>query len=466
MTQPNPVSTTGDESLLRMPEWIHRTAFLDRACNSITKCYPGEGLSAVLMAFYIFLLLAIFTMLKAVREALILQEGGAALRSYATAIQAGALLLAVPIYGWVASKFERVKLIFLVSSFYLVHLLLFVSFLGMGRNVGAAFYVWLGTFNVMIIAQFWSFATDLYSEEQGKRLFPVIGVGSTVGALGGAKLGEFLFSRMGTEAVLVASAALLGLTLLIVWLVDKFVCACGGPQAIISALPVGKDGGFKLLRADRYLLVVAFLSLTFNLVTSGKDFLFASLIKESALANGAISATDQRSYIGQFFSNYLLWSSLLGFLLQISVVGRIMDRIGVAKSLLILPMFSLVDGVAMLLTKSMAILFPLKVIHAALEFSLYSTAANSLLLGMSRPVKYKVKSAIDTFFWRTGDLANAILVRAGTQIGLDFGHYAAAGLAGILAWIGVGAWLVKESQVRDQQRPEWSPIPLEEAGPL
>ena len=137
------------------------------------------------MTLTMFLVLAGYYLLKTARELFILSEGGAEVKSYSSAGQALLLLVIVPAYGAFASRVNRMQLIQWVTLFFAANLVLFVLALSAGLRIGVVFFIWLGIFNVMVIAQFWAFANDLYTEEQGKRLFPLIGVGSSLGRLGG-----------------------------------------------------------------------------------------------------------------------------------------------------------------------------------------------------------------------------------------------------------------------------------------
>src|SRR6185295_10765569 len=121
-------------------------------------------------------------LLKTAREGFILSEGGAEVKSYSSAGQALMLLVLVPVYSAVASRVNRIHLIQWVTLFFAGNLCLFMLALGAGLHIGIVYFLWVGIFNVMVIAQFWAFATDLYTTEQGKRLFPMIGIGSSLGA--------------------------------------------------------------------------------------------------------------------------------------------------------------------------------------------------------------------------------------------------------------------------------------------
>src|SRR6478752_6920554 len=145
---------------------------LDRALSLFADVRRGEGLTAVLLLTNIFLLLICYSVIKTVREPLILLGGGAEVRSYAAAGQAILLMAFVPAYGWFASRVNRVRLLVGVTAFFIVCIELFaMAVAARVPYVGVAFFVWVGIFNMSLVAQFWSFANDIYSEDAGKRLF-------------------------------------------------------------------------------------------------------------------------------------------------------------------------------------------------------------------------------------------------------------------------------------------------------
>src|SRR5690606_19013182 len=179
-------------------------SLLERALSLFADVRADEGAGALLMALTVFLLLGGYYLLKTVREALILTEGGAEEKAYSSAAQALLLLGVVPLYGWLSSKVGRLPLMATTSTFFAVNLVLFFLAGQSGARIGIAFYIWLGIFNVFVISQFWAFANDIYTEGQGRRLFPLIGVGSSLGAWLGAEASVPLVQRLasGPYAVL------------------------------------------------------------------------------------------------------------------------------------------------------------------------------------------------------------------------------------------------------------------------
>src|SRR5690606_21197397 len=168
---------------------------LERLLSLFADVRSGEGFGAVLLAANIFLLLATYYLLKTVREQLVLTEGGAEVKAYASAAQAVLLLAVVPIYGWLSTTVARMRLITITTLFLASNLVVFSVAGTAGAREGVVFYIWLGIFNLFVVSQFWSFANDIYTEGQGRRLFPFIGVGSSLGAWLGAVAAVWLVER-------------------------------------------------------------------------------------------------------------------------------------------------------------------------------------------------------------------------------------------------------------------------------
>ena len=189
-------------------EPLRQKGLLERFLSLFTDIRPGEGLGAVLLATTLFLLLGSYYLLKTTREALILGEQGATVKSYASAGQALLLLLVVPAYGWFASRVSRTKMLGWTTAFFISHLVLFFVIGRSGVEVGVPFYIWLGIFNVFVVALYWGLANDVYSEVQGKRLFPIVGVGASAGAWVGSRWAGELFDSVGAYGVMLAAAPL------------------------------------------------------------------------------------------------------------------------------------------------------------------------------------------------------------------------------------------------------------------
>ncbi|HYP88918.1 MAG TPA: hypothetical protein VEQ59_12205, partial [Polyangiaceae bacterium] len=188
-------------------------AWLARALRPVTDVHPGEAVSALLLTANVFFLLSAYYVLKPLREALILaNESGAEYKSYLSGAIALLLFGLVPAYGKLVDALPRIKLVVGVNLAFAAQLLLFyvaIAIPSVKENLGYFFYVWVGIFNVMVVAQFWGYANDLYQKEQGDRLFPMVAIGASVGAAVGSKGAKILIQGLGERTMLLVAAGLL-----------------------------------------------------------------------------------------------------------------------------------------------------------------------------------------------------------------------------------------------------------------
>src|SRR5215208_915662 len=200
-----------------------RKSRLDRALSLFTDIQAGESATALLMLVNIFLLLVCYSVIKTVREPLILLGGGAEIRSYAAGGQALVLIGFVPAYAWLASRVGRARLLITVSLFFIGCIELFASAVAAHvPYIGVAFFIWVGIFSTSLVAQFWSFANDIYRKETGDRLFPIVMVGMTAGApLGSLVAGRLFHSGASPSLILQVAAVLLAISAGIYAWVDR-----------------------------------------------------------------------------------------------------------------------------------------------------------------------------------------------------------------------------------------------------
>jgi len=262
---------------------------IDRFLSLFATVRPGEGTTALLLMVNVFALLAAYYIIKPVREALILGEAGAEVKSYASAGQAGLFLLIVPLYGMLGSRVSRLWLINGVTAFFISNLVIFYLLGQMGMSLGVVFYLWVGLFNVMLVAQFWAFANDVYTQKKGERLFGVVGIGASLGAILGAWMAGVMFEPLGGYTMMLVSAALLGFSMLITnWVHHREDRASRQASKTAEAQkPLGAPGGFQLILKTRYLLLIAFLVLISNCVNTTGEFILGKTVEQNAQAQAA-----------------------------------------------------------------------------------------------------------------------------------------------------------------------------------
>ena len=271
---------------------------LARALRPFTRVHPAEVATVSMMTLAAFLLLAAYYLLKTVREPLILLEGGAEVKLYARAAQALIMVGVVHVYGELARRFGRMKLLTLVFLFFISNLVLFAVLAETRLHFGLAFFLWVGVFSYTVVAQFWALAADIYTAEQGKRLFPIIGGGSSVGALAGSRLASWLVP-LGPQALMEAAVVILLVCVgLIVWIQRR--AAHRGPEqaAAVREEPISESGAFALLIRDKYLLLIAGMVVFLNWVNSSGEYLLDRVLLKAAAEASASGASAARLHRG------------------------------------------------------------------------------------------------------------------------------------------------------------------------
>ncbi|HLN87508.1 MAG TPA: Npt1/Npt2 family nucleotide transporter [Candidatus Limnocylindrales bacterium] len=428
---------------------------LDRVLLLFAEVRAGEGLTAILLTVNLFLLLTAYLIIKTVREALILSEGGAEIKSYAAAGQALLLFALVPTYGYLASRVNRIKLINVTTLFFISNLIAFCLLAQLRIPLGVFFFLWVGIFNLFIIAQFWSFANDIYSEEQGKRLFAIIAFGGSVGAVLGPKLASLLFEPFGPYLLMLVTAGLLGICLVFPNLVSRREAARGPRVRNTSDAdkPLDKVGAFQLVIGRRYLMLIAALMIIANVVNTTGEFIMGKSVTQDAQrlasSESISSSTEQiassstkevnskkvRDYIGRFYGDFLFTVGLISAVAQLLLVSRIMNYCGVPGSLFFLPIVALLGYSTISLIPALAMIRLVKVCENSTDYSLQNTARQALFLPTSREEKYKAKAAIDTFFIRIGDLLSTALVYLSVQLALSLQSLTLINVSLVALWL-------------------------------
>jgi AAA family ATP:ADP antiporter len=425
---------------------------VDHALSLAADVRPGEGLTALLMLMNIFLLLISYSVIKTVREPLILLGGGAEVRSYAAAGQAVVLMGFVPLYGWFASRVGRVKLLVGVTLFFIVNIELFALAVAAGTPyVGVVFFIWVGIFNISLVAQFWSFANDIYSKEAGDRLFPLIMIGMTAGAPIGSFVAGHLFGMgLTPQVILQLSAVLLLGTLLLYLLINAAQTGRAGAR---REVPLAAGNGFGLVFASPYLRLIALLVILLNVVNTTGEYLIARLLASHASEMAAGNpGFNSQAYIGAFTGDYQFWVNVTALVLQAFVTSRLVKHAGLRGVLLALPLIALGGYTIVAAGVSFAVVRWVKTAENATDYSIMNTARQLLWLPTSREEKYKAKQAIDTFFVRGGDLLSAAAVYLGTQVfRWDVAGFAVGNVVLTLVWLGVALLIVRQHEALEQR---------------
>jgi ATP:ADP antiporter, AAA family len=430
----------------------------------------GEGLTAVLLATSLFLLLMGYYIIKPVREALILQHpSGAEYKSWLGAAIALLLLVVVPTYSKLADRLPRNRLVGGVTLFFASHLVIFyaaASTSGVRQSLlfSLIFFVWVGIFNMMLVAQLWAFANDIYDPERGKRLFVIVGLGASLGAIAGGQITLALSSLFDVfEMLLVGAVALVGVAV-ITQVVHRResgraqALRAASPESALATEPHDMTGAFAMVLQNRYLALIAAFSLVFSIVNTNGEYMVGKLIKAAAaleVERGTLNPADLVRFIAARFNTYFQWTSWLSFAMQFLVVSRLIRWAGFGRAFFILPVIALLDGVAVTIAPVLTVLFIGKIVENSTDYSLNNTLRHMLWLPTTREMKYKAKQAVDTFFVRMGDVASGASVALGaTVLQLGVRVFAIANVVLAVVWLWLAWAIAREHQKLESTRAE------------
>jgi AAA family ATP:ADP antiporter len=351
-----------------------------------------------------------------------------------------AMLFANALFAAVVVKFSRRLFIPIAYRFLIANLVIFfVLLLTLSKDhqawVGRAFFVWTSVFNLFVVSVFWAFMVDVFSTEQGKRLFGFISVGGTLGAIVGAAITATLVQRIGSLNLLLVSAVLLELG---VQCVRLFPTTFAG-----STSAKKKDGDEKPIGGSIWAGIAHNLRSPYLLGICAYMFLYAttSTLLYFQQVDIAAHAFADRAARTAFFAKIDLVVNVVAILGQAFVAARLIKWLGVGVTLAVLPAMSVIGFVALGAGPTLVLLVVFLTLRRATDFALARPARETLFTVVSREDKYKAKNLIDTLVYRGGDQfgawSNKLLGRFG--LGLAGISFVAAPLAAI--WLVITLWL-------------------------
>ena len=410
---------------------------LDRAARLFGDVREGEAARAFTLLLSFFMLMAAYYVLKTVREPLVLATGGQMGKVAGVALQAGVLLVGVSIYRRLVARVGRDRLMLGVFFFFFLCVQLFcVAAWFDVPGLGLVFYVWVGVFNLAMIAQFGSFANDIYTKEEGERLFPMIWVGATVGATAGSYLAGDLFEILGVVYTLEAAAVLLLGHIALLRIVQRRV---PGGERIVAQQPAS----FSHVLDSPYLVRVALVMLLLNVVNTTGELVLSGVVNRDALEaaaaaglTGKEAAAFKDVRVGRFYSDFFVWVNVSVVVVQSVVVSRLVKYAGFRVLLLVLPIVSLGAYGLVAAGAGLAMFRVVKMAENTADYSAMNTARGILWLPTTPEEKFSAKQIIDSFVVRVGDLVAAGVLYVGMQwAGLNDAQFAMVNLLVIVPWI-------------------------------
>ncbi|WP_054891391.1 MULTISPECIES: NTP/NDP exchange transporter [unclassified Pseudomonas] len=414
-----------------MNGWRRR---LDQSLN----IQPGEGPAVVAGLALFYLLFTGYFMLRPVRETMGVAGGVDNLQWLFTGTFV-ATLACLPLFGWLASRAKRRRILPWTYAFFTSNLLLFAVLFARDPDDlwnARAFYIWLSVFNLLAISLAWSVLADLFSSEQGKRLFGLLAAGASLGGLSGPILGTLLVSPLGHAGLLVlAGVCLLGSTGAALYLQHwRELNPLPTSTAHPASRPLGGNpfsGATAVLRS-RYLLGIA---LFVVLLASVSTFLY---FEQARIVSETFSDRTRQTQVFGLIDTVV---QTLAILTQVFLTGRLARRLGVGVLLVGVPLVMAVGFLWLALAPVFAVFVFVMVMRRAGEYALVRPGREMLFTVLPAEEKYKAKNFIDTVVYRGGDALSGWVKRGLDLLGEHPQLAMSIGAILALGWGGTGAWL-------------------------
>jgi AAA family ATP:ADP antiporter len=384
-----------------------RPSLLARVLKSVAAIEPYEVKAVVLSMLYFFFLFGSYSVIKPVRDAMGTIYGVDHYQQLFTMTLVASLLFA-PLYSGLAARIRLSSFLPWVYGFVALSIggfyALFVAVNDQNRWIIAAFFVWVSTFNVLIISVFWTFMADIFSRTQAKRLFGFVAAGGTIGSIVGPAIATLLAKRLGNDNLMLISAAGFVATALLVRMLarEKQRLLAAGvevqPTSLDHRLAGNPFDGFVLLMRSRYLLLLALFLLLMTWISTIVYFQLGDLITH------AFPNRDART---QAYGLIDLAVNSLAVLIQLFGSGRIIARFGVKAGLLLNPVIMVIAFLAIAFSPVLVILGTIQVVRRVAEYALAKPTREMLFTVVDQQSRYKAKNVIDTVVYRFGDFSNA-----------------------------------------------------------
>ncbi len=404
----------------------------------------GEAVPVLVAGLFFFCILTALMLLRPARDALGMERGIDSIRWLF--IGTAVVTLAVnPVFGWLVSRFRRLQFISATYAFFILSLGGFWALLvfapgAVGARSGQVFYVWFSVFNLFVTMVFWALMADRFSSDQAKRVFALIAVGGTLGAIFGPWLAARLAEPLGTPNLLLVAALFLALGIAAAWWLVSLRPDSAVAQPATTA-PVTDEAariggspwaGIRALCGSPYLLGIAGYVLLMTVVATFIYFTRLQMVEAAAID------LDTRT---RLLARIDMWTQVAVLVLQVTLTGHIIRRLGLSFALAALPVAMAIGFLGLAIYGSFLALVLLDATNRALQRGLARPARETLFTVVSREDKYKAKAVIDTFVYRAGDVLGAQTEGLLGRLGLALGGLVSVVLPLALVWAALGLWL-------------------------
>ena len=405
---------------------------------------PQEQRAALWSFVYFFALLASYYVLRPIRDQMGIAGGVKNLPWLFTATFI-TLLIAQPVYGALVARLPRTRFIPVVYHFFVVNLLVFWVLLNGVSNtavVARIFFVWLSVFNLFAVAVFWSVMADLFTSEQGKRLFGFIGAGGTAGALLGPTITIWLSVPLGPVNLMLVAAALLEAAVFCVHRIEHARLGPVGPQESEQTIGGGALAAIPALARSPYLMGVgvwvALLSYAATIV----------YFEQAQLVSASVGSAGQQTRI---FASIDLAVSVLTLATQILITGEVLKRLGTGLSAAALPAVYIVGFAFLGFAPSLIVVVIVQVLQRWMNFAIANPARQLYFTVVSREDKYKAKNLIDVVIYRGADALSGWIFDTLQVLGLKLGAIALYSIPVVAGWFVLSLALGRTQEKRSAE---------------
>lgn len=393
--------------------------------------------AAAIAAVYFFFVLASYYIVRPVREQLGAAAGGSDVLPWLWTGTFIATVVLTPFYGAIVARYPRRVFIPIAYTFFVVGMIAFSTVAASERPsawLAVAFYIWVSVFNLFVVAVFWSFMADVFTDEQARRLFGPIGIGGTLGAVAGPSASKWLVDDIGVTGLLWLSSGALLAGLVCVFLLVRWAKQHGRRDARIAERPMGGGwwAGAKAVWSDPFMRAMAILMLLADVIGT---MLYAL---NSDIARDTMSTAVQRT---EYFAGIDFAANLLTFFYQIAVAPWLLVRFGPLAAMLLHCALNVVVLSVVGLMPGAEVTMIAMVLSRAGAYGLLQPAREGLYTRVPRELRYKAKAFIDTAIWRAGDVATSFGMIGLRAIGFGIPAFAAMAVfaSAASAWFSVRA---------------------------
>jgi AAA family ATP:ADP antiporter len=416
-----------------------------RLLRRIAAVEPAEAQVVLWCWVYIFAVMSSYYIMRPIRDQMGVAGGVNNLQWLFTATMVGMLALNLP-FAWLVKTLPRHRFIPLAYRFFAANIILFAIALHAASPdqlvwVGRVFFIWLSIYNLFVISIFWQVNVDLFSPEQGKRLFGFIAAGATLGAIVGSATTASLAKAVPATALLVGAAVLLEVAVFAVGRLARLSPALHHrPSEPREERPIGGGVLNGIIHALRnpYLLNISGFILLFSLTSTFLYFQQLGIVSKALSDRGAQTA---------FFATIDLAVNCLTLGLQLFVTGRIIVLLGVALALALLPALTILGFGALAAMPSLTTIAMVQSIRRAGDYAIARPTREVLYTVLPREDRYKTKSFIDTFIYRFGDQLGAWSTAALRSFGEDAAIVAMVAVPVATLWLANALWLGRREAV-------------------